>query len=51
MRKAAEGAALAAGVESKLTVQAGDYEVLVNRAGEKLLHANLKALGPMRGKP
>jgi aminobenzoyl-glutamate utilization protein B len=47
VRKAAEGASLAAGVESKLTVQAGDYEVLVNRAGEKLLHANLTALGPI----
>jgi aminobenzoyl-glutamate utilization protein B len=47
VRKAAEGAALAAGVESKITVQAGDYEMLVNQAGAKLLHANLTALGPI----
>ena len=47
VRKAAEGASLAAGVESKITVQAGDYEMLVNRAGAKLLHANLTALGPI----
>ncbi len=47
VRKAAEGAALAAGVESKVTVQAGDFEMLVNRAGARLLHANLTALGPI----
>ena len=44
----AEGAALAAGVESKLTVQSGDYEMLVNMAGARVLHANLTALGPLR---
>jgi aminobenzoyl-glutamate utilization protein B len=47
VRKAAEGAALAAGVESTITVQAGDYEMLINQAGAKLLHANLLALGPI----
>jgi aminobenzoyl-glutamate utilization protein B len=47
-RKIAEGAALMAGVESKLTVQGGDYELLVNMAGEKLIHANLTWLGPIQ---
>jgi aminobenzoyl-glutamate utilization protein B len=51
VRKAAEGAALAAGVESKVTVQAGDFEMLVNRAGARLLHANLTALGPISYTP
>jgi aminobenzoyl-glutamate utilization protein B len=48
VRKIAEGAALIAGVESKLTVQTGDYEMLVNMAGAKLLHSNLTWLGPIQ---
>jgi aminobenzoyl-glutamate utilization protein B len=47
LRKAAEGAALVAGVTGKVTVQAGDYEVLVNEAGARLLDANLRWLGPI----
>lgn len=47
-RKIAEGAALMAGVESKLTVQSGDYEMLVNLAGAKVIHANLDWLGPIQ---
>jgi aminobenzoyl-glutamate utilization protein B len=47
LRKVAEGAALMAGVEARLTVQAGDYEVLVNEAGERLLDANLRWVGPI----
>lgn len=47
VRKIAEGAALMAEVESKLTVQAGDYEFLVNIAGAKLIHDNLMWLGPI----
>ncbi|HJZ68955.1 MAG TPA: amidohydrolase, partial [Blastocatellia bacterium] len=47
-RKIAEGAALMAGVESKLTVQGGDYELLVNLPGEKIIHANLTWLGPIQ---
>lgn len=43
-----KGAALMAGVEGKITVQGGDYEMLVNMAGEKLMHANLIALGPIQ---
>lgn len=46
-RKIAEGAALMAGVESKLTIQSGSYEMLVNLTGEKLLYANLTWLGPI----
>lgn len=47
-RKIAEGAALMAGVESKLTVQGGDYELLVNLTGAKLIHSNLTWLGPIQ---
>ena len=50
-RKIAEGAALMAGVESKLTVQSGDYELLVNLTGAKLIHANLTWLGPIQYTP
>jgi aminobenzoyl-glutamate utilization protein B len=46
-RKIAEGAALMAGVESKLTMQSGSYEMLVNLTGAKLLQANLAWLGPI----
>jgi aminobenzoyl-glutamate utilization protein B len=48
VRKIVEGAGLIAGVESKLTIQGGDYEVLVNMTGAKLLHSNLEWLGPIR---
>jgi aminobenzoyl-glutamate utilization protein B len=47
-RKIAEGAALMAGVESKVSVQGGDYEMLANIAGAKLIHANLTWLGPIQ---
>ncbi|HWO02926.1 MAG TPA: amidohydrolase [Blastocatellia bacterium] len=47
-RKIAEGAALMAGVEAKVTVQSGDYEMLVNIAGAKLIQANLTWLGPIQ---
>jgi len=47
-RKIAEGAALMAGVESKLTVQGGDYELLVNLTGERIIHANLTWLGQIQ---
>jgi aminobenzoyl-glutamate utilization protein B len=47
LRKVAEGAALMAGVTQTVTVQSGDYEVLVNAAGERLLDANLRWLGPI----
>ncbi len=51
LRKMAEGAALMAGVEAKLTVQAGDYEILVNETGARLLDANLRWVGPIHYTP
>ncbi|MGH9791755.1 MAG: amidohydrolase, partial [Candidatus Acidiferrales bacterium] len=48
VREIARGAGIMAGVESKLTVQGGDYELLVNMAGARLLDSNLRWLGPIR---
>lgn len=45
VRQIAEGAALVAGVEHTLTVQGGDYELLVNTPGTKALDENLRWLG------
>jgi len=50
-RKIAEGAALMAEVESKLTVQGGNWETLVNLTGEKVMYENLKWLGPIQFTP
>ncbi len=47
VREIARGAGIMAGVESELTVQGGDYELLVNMAGARLLDANLRWLGPI----
>src|SRR5258705_10599198 len=41
----AKGAGLIAGVEVKVTVQTGDYEMLVNRTGAASLQKNLEILG------
>ncbi len=43
----AKGAAQIAGVEVKVTVQTGDYELLVNRNGATALQKNLDVLGPI----
>ena len=51
LRKVAEGAALMAGVTAKVTVQTGDYEVLVNEGGARLLDANLRWVGPIAYTP
>jgi aminobenzoyl-glutamate utilization protein B len=48
VRKIAEGAALMAEVESKVTLEGGDYEMLVNLTGEKLIQANFDWLGPIK---
>jgi aminobenzoyl-glutamate utilization protein B len=48
IKKAAEGAALAAGVEGSVKVQAGDLEILINETGARLLDANLRLFGPIR---
>ncbi|HYG61402.1 MAG TPA: peptidase dimerization domain-containing protein, partial [Thermoanaerobaculia bacterium] len=47
VRDIVKGAALAAGVEGELRVQSGDYEMLVNMAGARLIHSNLTWLGPL----
>lgn len=51
VRKMVDGAALMAEVEGKLTVQGGDYELLINRTGARLLHSNMNWLGPIRFTP
>jgi aminobenzoyl-glutamate utilization protein B len=48
VRDIVQGAALAAGVEGELKVQSGDYEMLVNMAGARLIHSNLTWLGPLQ---
>jgi aminobenzoyl-glutamate utilization protein B len=48
VRKIAAGAALAADVESTLTVQGGIYNMLVNMRGQRLVFDNLQWLGPPR---
>ena len=50
-RKIVEGAALMAEVESKLTVEGGNWETLVNMTGEKLMFSNLSWLGPIQFTP
>ncbi len=47
----AKGAGIIAGVESKVTVQTGDYELLVNRTGAAALQKNLEILGPITYTP
>lgn len=45
--KMAEGAAILANVDYKVTLISGIYELLVNRAGEELMQKNLELLGPI----
>jgi aminobenzoyl-glutamate utilization protein B len=47
VQKIADGAAMAAGVEAKLNVRGGDWNMLVNTAGQRLIHGNLEWLGPI----
>lgn len=51
VKEIAQGAAMIAGVESKVTVQSGDYEILVNRKGAEVLQKNLEILGPITYTP
>jgi len=51
VKEIAEGAAKIAGVESKVTIQTGDYELLVNRTGAAALQKNLEILGPINYTP
>ena len=47
VKEIATGAGLMAGVESKVTVQTGDYELLVNQKGAQTLQKNIEVLGPI----
>ncbi len=51
VREIAKGAGMVAGVESKFTIQGGDYELLVNRTGASALQKNLEILGPITYTP
>jgi len=46
-RAAAEGAALATGTQATFTIQSGNYEMVVNMEGAKLIHENMVWLGPI----
>lgn len=45
--KMAEGAAIMANVDYKISLISGIYEVLVNRAGGEIMQQNLELLGPI----
>lgn len=47
VKEIAKGAGLMAGVESKVSVQSGNYEILVNQHGAQVLQKNIEALGPI----
>jgi aminobenzoyl-glutamate utilization protein B len=47
IRQIAQGAALAANVESKVNVQGGDWNMLVNMTGQRLAWENMHWLGPI----
>jgi aminobenzoyl-glutamate utilization protein B len=47
LRKIAQGAGLAADVEAILTVQAGDWNMLVNMTGQRAAWENMSSLGPI----
>jgi aminobenzoyl-glutamate utilization protein B len=47
IRQIAEGAALAADVQSTVKVQAGDWNMLVNMTGQQAAWNNMQALGPI----
>ncbi len=51
VKKMAEGAAIMANVDYKITLVSGIYEVIVNRTGGDLLTKNLGLLGPMTYTP
>lgn len=47
VRQIAQGAALAANVESQVNVQGGDWNMLVNMAGQRIAWQNMDWLGPL----
>lgn len=48
VRKIAEGAALAADVQSVVTIRGGDWNMNVNMTGQRLLQSNLEWMGPLQ---
>lgn len=48
VKQIAQGAAMIAGVTSTISIQSGDYELLVNRKGAEVLQKNLEYLGPIQ---
>ena len=51
VKKMAEGAAIMANVDYKISLISGIYEVLVNRAGGEIMQRNLELLGPISYTP
>jgi aminobenzoyl-glutamate utilization protein B len=51
LRKMAAGSAMAADVDAKVTVNGGDWNMLVNMTGERLAQQNLEWLGPLSFTP
>lgn len=51
VKKMAEGAAIMANVDYKVSLISGIYEVLVNREGGKIMQSNLELLGPIKYTP
>ncbi|NKI32069.1 amidohydrolase [Croceivirga thetidis] len=47
VKKMAEGAAIMANVDYKISLVSGIYEMLVNRAGGEIMQNNLELLGPI----
>ncbi len=47
VKKMAEGAAIMANVEYKISLVSGIYEMLVNRSGGEIMQRNLELLGPI----
>ncbi|HTE07239.1 MAG TPA: hypothetical protein VK628_00665, partial [Flavitalea sp.] len=47
VKEIAKGAGIMAGVEAKINVQTGDYELLVNQRGAQALQKNMDLLGPI----
>jgi len=47
VKKMAEGAAIMANVDYKVSLISGIYEVLVNREGGQIMQSNLELLGPI----
>ena len=51
VRKMVDGAALAADVKATFKIQSGDWEMLVNVRGQRVLQTNLDWLGPIQFTP